>query len=159
MRYEEKSGRITLSLDELISVSLCRLASERAEDSEQLRPRPLTGEERERYVNGEAHQLSYEFTESGHRFLLLCEADEWKADGFTLLRRLPCDPTIPPKDILRRLRGEAFALAHLFFLEHPEEKSVKATFLRFGAQVSAPVRCEEEIGRADAAKFFARLCA
>jgi len=76
-----------------------------------------------------------------------------------LLRRLPCDPTAPTKEVLRRLRGESFALAYLYFLAHPDKKCARATVYRFGAQVSAPIKNEEDITRADAEKFFTRLTA
>ena len=41
MRYDEKSGIILISLAELITLSLCRLASESAADGEEFAPRPI----------------------------------------------------------------------------------------------------------------------
>ena len=157
MRYDEKSGIILISLTELITLSLCRLASESAADGEEFAPRPIEEHLRKNYTASDTENIAHEFEEAGHRFRLLCEADEWREDGFLLLRRLPCDPTAPSKEVVRRLRGETFALAHLYFLAHPEKSEVKATVLRFGAQASAWVKDEETVTKKDAEKFFARL--
>lgn len=157
MRYDEKSGIILISLGELITLSLCKLASESAGDGEEFAPRPIEEHLKKNHTAAETHEIAYGFEEAGHRFRLLAEADEWREDGFLLLRRLPCDPTAPSKEVVRRLRGECFALAHLYFLEHPDKNEVTATVLRFGAQASAPLKDSETVTKKDAAKFFARL--
>lgn len=157
MRYDEKSGIILISLGELITLSLCRLTGESASDGEEFAPRPIEEHLRKDHTAADPYEFAHEFEEAGHRFRLLAEADEWREDGFLLLRRLPCDPTAPSKEVVRRLRGECFALAHLYFLEHPDKNEVTATVLRFGAQASAPLKDSETVTRKDADKFFTRL--
>ena len=159
MRYAEKEQKIRLPLAELISLSLCHLASEAARDGEDIAPQPLDEARHARHFAAAAQTLFHEFSEAGYTFVLEAEADEWHEDGFTLARVLPSDAVAPPKELLRRLRGEAFALAHLWLLAHPEREAADATLLRFGAQDNEPIRSEERIKRGDAARFFARLTA
>lgn len=156
MRYDKKSGEIWLSADELIFFSLCRLAGDTLLFEGRVFPARIKSH---RYGEQAVcpKELTYRFEEAGYRFCLTAEADQWGEGGFTLVRHLPCDPQFPEKDILRHLRGEAFLIAHLYFDAHPTEEEVCARSLRYGTGEQFR-EAKEKITRAEAARFFARLC-
>lgn len=159
MRYDEKTKKIHLSLTELISLSLCRLASEAARRGEEIAPRLPEEEERRALSLPPALPLTHEFCLGEQIFVLETAADDEDGRGITFSRILPTDPIAPPKELVRRLRGEAFVLAHLFLLSHAECTQATVATLRFGPNGGEPSRTEECITRKDAERFFARLTA
>ena len=73
MYYDENEGCIRVSLGELISLSLCRLASEIPREGEEGVP-PMPSGALPGGI-GEARSFTLDFTEGGRRFCLFGTAD------------------------------------------------------------------------------------
>ena len=164
MLYDAQSGKIHLSLGELVTLSLHRYASETANDRDNdiLSPAPAgwrTGD------IGAPLSLSLTFDEAGRVFCLSGEAEgeepanpalQGLPPRLTLVRAIPCAPDAPSKEILRRVRGEAFGLAYLYMCE----KSCAAVRMRVilcHPAEGSQAEFEETVTRAAADKFFAKL--
>ena len=156
MLYDEKTGVISLSLGELVTLSLHRYASETANDRDNdiLSPAPQ--------AVGAPRALTLSFEEGGHRFALSATLDgeEEGMPGLPprlfLARAIPCSPDTAGKEILRRVRGEAFGLAYMYI----KEKGCAA--VRVKTRLVHPTEgseaeFEETVTAAAAEKFFAKL--
>ena len=156
--YDEKSGVISLSLGELVTLSLHRYASETANDRDNdiVSPAPPT------YRTGAPLALSLAFEEAGHRFSLSAEADGEEAGipglppRLFLARAIPCAPDTAGKEILRRVRGEAFGLAYMYIKEK-NCAAVRVKALLCHPAEGAQAEFEETVSAAAAEKFFLKL--
>ncbi|MBQ8173983.1 MAG: ATP-dependent DNA helicase [Clostridia bacterium] len=162
MLFDEKMGKIRLSIGELVALSLHRYASEVANDRDNdiLTPMPPVPRAGEHSI-----PVIHEFFAHGHDFVLTGEAqgDEPSAipglPPCVIVRRaIPSDPEYPSREILRRVRGEAFGLAYLFIKEHDLPAVRMRVILSCPAQ-GKENSLEETVTRAAAEKFFSRLTA
>lgn len=165
MRYIEESGIIELPLGEWIAISLHRFASEVANEREQ-DALSLPGEDFRPAGIGEKRSFSYTFTDGGHRFLLQGSADGLTEPPPGLVGALPCltvlrktsgDPQNPDRDTLRRLRGEAFGLAYLYFAAGSPLRAVRAKMYLYNPLRGSEAMLEETVTRTAADAFFDRL--
>ena len=162
MLYDEKSGKIRLSIGELVALSLHRYASEAANDRQNdiLTPLPPNYRAGEQTI-----AVTHEFSACGYDFFLSGEAQGDEPSGapgvppaLILRRAISSDPEFPSREILRRARGEAYGIAYLFIREH----GISAVRMR--TVLSAPAlnkenTIEEIVTEAAAERFFSRLCA
>lgn len=165
MRYDEKTATISLPLSELVSLSLHRFASETANErdedivtlpSEQDRPAGI----------GAERTLSHTFSEGGHRFLLTGTATGVTEPPAGMMGALPCltllrltngDPKNPDRETVRRVRGELFGLAFLYFATGTPVGSVRARMQLTNPQRGESGENEETITRSAATAFFEKL--
>ena len=159
--FDEKTGKIRLSIGELVTLSLYRYASEVAgeRDNDILTPLPPNARAGERTI-----PVSHEFSAHGYDFLLTGEAQGDEPSPATgvpptvmLRRAIPSDPEYPSREILRRARGEVFGVAYLFIVEHGLSAVRVRLVLSCPAQGKERV-LEETVTRAAAERFFERLC-
>ena len=148
-----KDGELLLPVAELVALSLHRYASETANDRDDFRVSPLSP------------------SPAGvPEWRLVCDTYTviGRPDGFsppegaaagviTLQRAVPCDARYLPKEILSRLRGEGYAMAHLFFDAFPTAASVTLCLSVRGNDGGEDVPLCESVTRARAARFFVRL--
>lgn len=165
MRYDETSATITLPLSELVSISMHRFTGEG--DSEQ--DADLLSLPQNDYhpaAIGEARSFSHAFFEGGHRFLLTGTAEGVTEPPAGMAAPLPCltvlrqtegDPHTPDRMTLRRLRGEAFGLAYLFFMTGTPLRSVSTRLYLYNPRRGEEAEATETVTRQAAETFFARL--
>ena len=162
MLFDENTGKIRLSIGELVSLSLHRYASEAAcdRDNDILTPLPPNTRAGERTV-----PVSHEFSFDGQSYILVGEAQGDEPSAATgvppcviLRRAIPSDPEFPSREILRYARGEAFGLAYLFIREHGLSAVRMRVILCCPAQ-GKENSLEETVTAAAAEKFFTRLTA
>ncbi len=154
MLYNEKKEVISLSVGELVTLSLCRYASEIAND----RAYDIVGT---LPTAGAACPVSYLFKEGDYTYALSADVavgEEVPGLPPPLLFAfaVPCPPDIPGKEILRRVRGEAFLSAFLYM----QAKNVPAVTVQVTLShpaEGADASFEETVSRSAGDKFFARL--
>lgn len=165
LRYDEKTGVILLPLGELIAISLHRFASETANEREQDALSLPRGGFRPAGI-GQEQAFSHPFSEGGHRFLLQGSAEgviepPANAGGalpcLTLLRETSGDPQNPDPKALRRVRGEAFGAAFLYFSAGSPLRAVHTRIYLHSPLRGTQAVVEETVTRTAAEAFFARL--
>ena len=165
MYYDENEGCIRVSLGELVSLSLCRLASEIPREGEEGTP-PLPSSGALPGGIGEARSFSLEFEEGERRFCLFGSADgvllphggamAGLSATLTVVRTVSGDPASPAKETLRHVRGELFLLACLYFSAETAPAVHVRALLR-SPRDGREGTFEETVTRAAADTFFARV--
>lgn len=146
MRYDEKSGKITLTMGEAVSLSMAKsLSAAAAERAGGALP----------VCEGGGLVLSAEI--AGLSFDILCDACV-RGDALCLSRTLESDPRRLGRAMLARLRGECF-LSALAYLRGTGEEAVEVVL-----SLSCPaldVTCErrERVTGKDAETFFEKVAA
>ncbi len=162
MIYCKEQDRLELPLDELVSLSLLRYASEVANEwsADQL----VLPDARHVPGIGEPCDLSHAFSYGAHRFLLygradgLLPGDSRQPPCLTLVRGVQADPGAPDRDTLRRARGLLFGLCFLYFSAHREVGQLRACLHLYHIRNGSTAVREETVSRTAAGAFFARLC-
>ena len=167
VRYDEKSKQILLPLGELISISLHRFASEVANERESDVLTVLPQACRPACAGREAGRtLSFPFSEGGYRFLLEGEAEglyepadtsAGEMPRLTVYRRTGGNPQSPDGHTTRRLRGEAFGLAFLYFMQREGCHAVRTAVYLCNPDRGSEAVHEETVQKKAALAFFARL--
>ncbi len=148
MRYDEKSGEITLSVSEAVSLSLAKSQSEAIADR-------AAAAVFSREWDADA-SLSLAFLEAGLRFRIIFDARADDAGALCLSRRTEGDPHRIGRAARARLRGECFLSALAYFEANGGEAvRVCATLCaQYGDECAL---YEERITRTDAEAFFAKV--
>lgn len=148
MRYDEKSGEITISVSEAVSLSLAKSQSEAAAD------RAASHLFTREWEEGSCPSLAFE--EAELRFRMIFDARVDDTGVLCLSRKTEGDPHRLGRAAIARLRGECFlsALAYME-AEKTDSVTVRATLVSEHTEESA-VR-EETITRANALAFFEKV--
>ncbi len=158
MYYDNTSGRLCLSAEEAISLSLAHLSRENGAEDADLFPQPVDPPLRQRLLGDtEPLTLSLLREAEGIGFLISVGVDREDGDGILLLRRLSCPPEAPSQRVLRRLRGEAYLCAAALFSRRPDADSLCIRFFLLGPHNDLPVSSEETVRRGAVDAFLARL--
>lgn len=148
-----KDGELFVSAAELVALSLHRYASETANDRDDFSVSPLPSDDG---AGPEWRLACGDYTVIG-RADAFSPPQDGAAAVITLRRAVHCDARFLPKEILSRLRGEGYAIAHLFFVGSPAAQAVTLVLSVRGNDGGEDVQIEESVTPARAAKFFARL--
>ncbi len=154
MRYDSDSGKILISLSELVAISRRGVAGTLPFDEDEpgiLRP----SKRARRTVLGECDEvkLTWGFDAGDYAFELLGEADKLEGSTVTLLGSISGRPDSPKKEEERQLRGAAFILGYVYSsIEGLDSVELCVTYIN---EASGDVATRvEKVGRKDLEKFF-----
>ena len=115
MRYDSESGKIVISLGELVAIARRGISRTLPVDEDEpgvslpsLRLRRALG------CDGTRVSLRYGFSAMGYEFELLGDADRINGDTLTVIGSITSSPEKPNDDVERELRAAAFMLGYVY---------------------------------------------
>ena len=154
MKYDGESGKIFISLSELVSTARRRIATALPYDDEEPMLSPVSARRLESAL-GDAmpQEIRYGFSAAGRDFELVARVDSADEDSVTLAREVEGNPEKPKRQELAEIRGEGYVAAYALAKNRGLDE-VSIRFLYFNVSYEQPSEVWERVKISKLSSFF-----
>ena len=154
MRYDGETGKLKISLGELVTIARRGISPTLPYDEDEPRTDPLKAERVRRIMPElEGSSLYYGFDADGYSFEMTVTADGIDGNKVTVARDISSSPKKPRSEEERQVRGEAFVIAHIL-AELCEYKEISLCILYINSRSREHNTVSETVSRSRLSVFF-----